>query len=96
MNYKFDVLDRVYEVNSKSGKSGIVQQVCDDGYFITYIVEFDGVPCTYYENELERFYQYGDYYNGKEKTIKCECGALKVYGKKTNNAVHALWCPIRK
>lgn len=27
---------------------------------------------------------------------KCECGAVKTYGKRVNFADHALWCEVRK
>jgi hypothetical protein len=33
-------------------------------------------------------------YNIWKKTLKCECGALKVWGGKCPESFHSDWCPV--
>lgn len=86
---KFSIGDRVYlPTRLEKGVGVIVSNPEKDHVWSSwrYMVEFNEGVEGYIEHMLKHV---------KDYHAKCECGAVKVFGKNCSLLHHATWCPAR-
>ena len=87
--YKFKKGDKVQVKKSTLSRTGtVVDRYLSRTGLVEYAIDFGDWSFEYfYESDLD--------HHGANRTGKCECGAVKVYGAKTMRLHHAFWCPAR-